>query len=62
MVQSCVIVWSHWSQQNKAQKQTRDFYTLNSLLTVQFNVPQKCYEFIPDTELLKNCVNAMNTL
>ena len=36
--------------------------TLNSLLTVQFNVPQKCYEFKPNTELLKTCVNAMNTL
>ena len=35
--------------------------TLNSLLTVQFNVPQKCYEFKPNTELLKTCVNAMNT-
>ena len=33
---------------------------LNSLLTVQFNVPQKCYEFKPNTEL--TCVNAMNTL
>ena len=36
--------------------------TLNSLLTVQFNVPQKCYEFKLNTELLKTCVNAMNTL
>ena len=34
--------------------------TLNSLLTVQFNVPQKCYELKPNTELLKTCV--MNTL
>ena len=31
--------------------------TLNSLLTVQFNVPQKCYEFKPITG-----INAMNTL
>ena len=36
--------------------------TLNSLLTVQFNVPQKCYEFKPKTELLRTCVNAMKTL
>ena len=35
--------------------------TLNSLLTVQF-IPKKCYEFKPNTELLKTCVNAMNTL
>ena len=32
--------------------------SLNSLLTVQFNVPQKCYEFKLSTELL----NAMNTM
>ena len=25
----------------------------------QFNVPKKCYEFKPNTELLKTCVNAM---
>ena len=36
--------------------------TLNSLSTVQFNVPQKYYEFKPNTELLKTCVNAMNIL
>ena len=33
--------------------------TLNLLLTVQFNVPQKCYEFKPNTELLKTYINAM---
>ena len=60
--QSCVIMWSHWSQQNEAQKQTRNFYIKFTLLTVQFNVPQKCYEFKPNPELLKTCVNAMNTL
>ena len=47
--QSCVIMWSHWSQQNEAQKQI-GISTLNSLLKVQFNVPQKCYEFKPNTE------------
>ena len=26
---------------------------------MQFNVPQKCYEFKPNTELLKTCVNAL---
>ena len=24
--QSCVIMWSHWPQQNEAQKQARNFY------------------------------------
>ena len=61
--QSCVIMWSHWSQQNEAHHRSRlEISTLNSLLTVLFNVPQKSYEFIPNTELLKTCVNAMNTL
>ena len=58
--QSCVIMWSHWSQQNEAQKQTRNFYikfTFNSAIQCS-----SCYEFIADTELLKTCVNAMNTL
>ena len=36
--------------------------TLNSLLTLQFNVLQKCYEFKLNIELLKTCVNTMNTL
>ena len=56
--QSCVTMWSHWSKQNEAQKQTRNFSKFNSLLTVQFNVPQKCYKFKPNTELLKTYVNA----
>ena len=51
-------MWSHWLQQNEAQKQTRNFY----IKFMQFNVPQKCYEFKPNPELLKTCVNAMNTL
>ena len=38
--QSCVIMWSHWSQQNEVQKPTIGISTLNSLLTVQFNVPK----------------------
>ena len=59
--QSCVIMWSHWSQQNEAQKQTRNF-NIKFTFTVQFNVSQKCYEFKLNTELLKTCVNAMNTL
>ena len=34
--------------------------TLNSLLTLQFNVPQKCYEFKPRTDLIKRCKNAIS--
>ena len=58
---ACLLLCGHWSQQNEAQNRL-GISTLNSLLTVQFNVPQKCYEFKRNTELLKTCVNAMNTL
>ena len=37
-----------------------DISTLNSLLTLQFNVPQKCYEFKPSTDLIKRCKNAIS--
>ena len=48
---------------NKTKHRNRlGISTLNSLLTVQFNVPQKCYEFKLNPELLKTCVNTMNTL
>ena len=37
---------------NKTKHRNRlGISTLNSLLTVQFNVPQKCYEFELNTEL-----------
>ena len=55
--QSSVIMWSHWSQQTKHRNRIEI-----SLLTVQFNVLQKYYEFKANTELLKTYVNAMNTL
>ena len=58
--QSCVIMWSYWSQQNKHRNRL-GISTLNSLLTVQFNVPQKCYEFKPNTELKDMC-KCYNTL
>ena len=58
--QSCVIMWSHWPQQNEAQKPTTNFYIKFTFKTVQ--LAQKCYEFKPNPELLKTCVNARNTL
>ena len=56
------FMWSYWSQQNEAQKQTKNFYIKFTFNSAQFNVPQKCYEFKLNTELLKTCVNAMNRL
>ena len=41
----------------KRSTETDKVFYINSLLTVQFNVPQKCLK--PNTELLKTCVNAM---
>ena len=48
---------------NKTKHRNRlGISTLNLLLTVQFNVPQKCYEFKPNTELLKTCKCYEHTL
>ena len=58
--QSCVC--GHIDLNKTKHRNRLGISTLNSLLTVQFNVPQKCYEFKPNPELLKTCVNAMNTL
>ena len=55
------VVWSIGLNKTKLRKRL-GISTFNSLLTVQFNVPQKRYELKPNTELLKTCVNAMNTL
>ena len=46
---------------NKMKHRNRlGIFTFNSLLTVQFNVPQKYYEYKLNSELLQTCVNAMN--
>ena len=55
-----VIMWSHGLNKTKHRNRL-GISTLNSLSKMQFNVPKKCYEFKPNTEL-KTCVNAMNTL
>ena len=59
---SPVLLCGHIGLNKMKHRNRLGISTLNSLLTVQFNVPQKCYEFKPNTELLKTCVNAMNTL
>ena len=59
---SPVLLCGHISLNKMKHRKSRRISTLNSLLTVQFNVPQKCYEFKLNTELLKTRVNAMNTL
>ena len=59
---SPVLLCGHIGLNKMKHKNRLGISTLNSLLTVQFNVPHKCYEFKPNTELLETCVNAMNTL
>ena len=55
-------LFSHIGLNKTKHRKRPGISTLNSFLTVQFNVPQKCYEFKPNTQLLQTCVNAMNTL
>ena len=57
-----VLLCDHIGLNKMKHRNRLGISTLNSLLTVQFNVPQKCYEFKLNTELLETCVNAMNTL
>ena len=57
---SPVLLCGHIGLNKTKHRNRLGISTSNSLLTVQFNVPQKCYG--PNPELLKTCVNAMNTL
>ena len=59
---SHVLLCGHIGLNKTKHRNRLGISTLNSLLTVQFNVPKKCYEFKPNTELLETCVNAMSTL
>ena len=59
---SPVLLCGHTGLNKTKLRNRLGISTFNSLLTVQFNVPQKCYELKPNPELLKTCVNAMNTL
>ena len=59
---SPVLLCGHTGLNKTKHRNRLGISTLNSLLTVQFNVPQECYELKLNTELLKTCVNAMNTL
>ena len=59
---SPVLLCGHIGLNKMKHRNRLGIFTLNSLLTVQSNVPQKCYEFKSNTELLKTRVNAMVTL
>ena len=55
-------LFSHIGLNKTKHRNSLSNSTLNSLLTVQFNVPKKCYEFKPNTELLKTCKCHKHTL
>ena len=48
---SPVLLCGHIGLNKTNHRNRLGISTLNSLLTVQFNVPKKCYEFKPNTEL-----------
>ena len=57
-IPAILCMWLHWSQQNEAQKQSRNFY-----IKFTFNCAIHCYsKMLLNPELLKTCVNAMNIL
>ena len=51
---SPVLLCGHIGLNKMKHSNRRGISTLNSLLTVQFNVSQKCYEFKLNTELLRH--------
>ena len=56
-------LFSHIALNKTKHRNRRGISTLNSFLTVQFNVPQKCYEFKQNHLInYKRRVDAMNTL
>ena len=55
-------LFSHIGLNKTKHRNSLSIDTLNSLLTIQFNVPQKCYEFKPTKELVSKCKNAISEL
>ena len=48
-----ILILNVFSLNKTKHRNSLGISTLNSLLTLQFNVPQKCYEFKPSTDLIK---------
>ena len=59
---SPVLLCGHIGLNKTKHRNRLGISTLNSLLTVQFKVPQKCEEFKPNPELLKTCKCYEHTL
>ena len=55
-------LFSHLDLNKTKLRNSLSIDTLNSLLTIQFNVPQKCYEFKATKEIISKCKNAMSEL
>ena len=52
-------VFSHLGLNKTKHRNSLGISTLNSLLTVQFNTPQKCHEFKPSADLIRRCKNVI---
>ena len=48
---SPVLLCGHIGLNQTKHRNSLGITTLNPFLTMQFNIPQKCYEFKPNTEL-----------
>lgn len=55
-------LFSHMGLNKTKHRSCLSIDTLNSLLTLQFDVPQKCYEFRPSQDLISKCKNAIGEL
>ena len=55
-------LFSHIGLNKTKHRNSLSIDTLNSLLAIQFNAPQKCYEFRPTKELIRRCKNAIGEL
>ena len=53
-------LFSHLGLNKTKHRNSLGISTLNSLLIVQFNVPETCYNFKPSKPLLKLCKNAIS--
>ena len=55
-------LFSHIGLNKTKHRSCLSITTLNALLTLQFNVPYKCYEFHPSQDLISKCKNAIGEL
>ena len=52
-------LFSHIGLNKTKHRSCLSIDTLNSLLTIQFYTPYKCYEFRPSQDMIQRCKNAI---